>query len=96
MPKYSLILLIGALLLSASVFASTPNTVTLDVKNMTCATCPITVKMALEKTPGVTKAQVDFAKKTAVVSFDADVASVGKLVDATTNAGFPSTPRNTK
>ena len=32
MPKYSLILLIGALLLSASVFASTPNTVTLDVK----------------------------------------------------------------
>lgn len=93
---YSRILLIGALLLSANVFAGTPQSVTLDVKNMTCDLCPVTVRKALEKTPGVTKAQIDFAKKTAVVSFDADVVKVAKLVDATTNAGFPSSPRSEK
>ena len=34
--------------------AATPVTVTLEVKNMTCATCPITVRKSLEKVSGVT------------------------------------------
>ena len=50
-----------------SVFAGTLQTVTLEVKNMTCAVCPITVKKALERVPGVTDAKVDFDKKTASV-----------------------------
>jgi len=37
-----------------TLFAGTLETVTLDVKNMTCALCPIIVKNALEKVPGVT------------------------------------------
>jgi hypothetical protein len=37
---------------------------TLDVKNMTCSVCPITVKKALEKVASVTMAKVDFEKKT--------------------------------
>lgn len=93
---YSRILLIGALLMSSNVFAGTPKTVTLDVKNMTCELCPVTVKKALEKTPGVSKAQIDFASKTAVVNFDADVVNISKLTAATTNAGYPSTPQNAK
>ena len=32
--------------------AGAPQTVTLDVKNMTCAVCPITVRKALEKVQG--------------------------------------------
>jgi mercuric ion binding protein len=40
--------------------AGIPQTVTLDVKNMTCALCPITVRKALEKVPGVSDAKVDF------------------------------------
>ena len=34
-----------------TLFAGTSETVTLDVKNMTCSICPITVKKALEKKP---------------------------------------------
>ena len=46
-------ILIGALVaLPFSLLAGTPQTVTLDVQNMTCAVCPITVKKALERVPG--------------------------------------------
>lgn len=65
-------------------------TVTLDVKNMTCAACPITVKKALTKVPGVESAKVDFDTHTAVVTFDPDKTSVEALTKATGNAGFPS------
>ncbi len=85
-----------SLLLSFSVFAGTPKTVTLDVKNMTCEVCPVTVKKALEKTPGVAKAQIDFAKKTAIVTFDSDVTTISALTQSTTNAGYPSTVREVK
>lgn len=33
--------------------AAPPKTVTLDVQNMTCGLCPITVKKSLEKVSGV-------------------------------------------
>ena len=47
-------LLAAALALSPlAALAGAPRTVTLDVKNMTCAVCPITVRKALEKAPGV-------------------------------------------
>ncbi len=87
--------LVGALAaLPFTLFAGTLETVTLDVKNMTCAVCPITVKKALEKVPGVTNAKVDFQKKTADVTFDSDKASPAKLTKATSDAGYPSTVHN--
>jgi mercuric ion binding protein len=73
-----------------TLFAGTLQTVTLDVQNMTCAVCPITVKKALERVPGVTDAKVDFVKKTATISFDPDKANLGALTKATTEAGYPS------
>jgi mercuric ion binding protein len=72
-------------------FAAVPKTVTLDVKNMTCAVCPITVRKALEKVPGVSAVKVDFAKKTAIVTYDPDKTKPEALTRATTNAGYPST-----
>ena len=75
-------------------FAGTLQTITLDVKNMTCAVCPITVKKALERVPGVTEPKVDFDKKTASVSFDTDKASPAELTKATADAGYPSSVRN--
>jgi periplasmic mercuric ion binding protein len=66
------ILIIGVIALPWTLFAGNLETVALDVKNMTCALCPITVKKALEKVPGVTRAEVDFNKKTARVTFDPD------------------------
>lgn len=65
-------------------------TVTLDVQNMTCAVCPITVKKALEHVSGVRKATVDYESKTATVEFDDAVATAKQLTEATKNAGHPS------
>ena len=87
---------IASLLIALSPFAAlaaTPQTATLNVQNMTCELCPVTVKKSLEKVPGVSQAQIDFAKKTATVTFDADKTSASALVKATTDAGYPSTPR---
>lgn len=87
--------LTGGVLLavSAAAFAGTPQAVTLDVQNMTCATCPITVRMALEKVAGVKDVKIDFENKTATVQLDPDKASAQMLTKATTDAGFPSTAR---
>ena len=66
-------------------------TVTLAVPGMTCAACPITVKKALTKVDGVTKAAVDFDKRQAVVTFDDAKTNVETLTKATTDAGYPAT-----
>jgi periplasmic mercuric ion binding protein len=76
----------------ASAFAGTQATV-LDLENMTCSLCGLTVKKALQKVPGVDEAAVDYPAKTATVKYDASKTNVGALVKATTDAGFPSTPR---
>lgn len=70
-------------------WAST-RTVTLKVSGMTCAACPITVKKALEKVPGVTKIAVSFEKKQAVVTFDDAKTNTDAIVKATKDAGYPS------
>jgi mercuric ion binding protein len=82
---------IAALLLSGSAFADTPETITLDVQNMTCAACPITVRKALERVPGVSDAKVDYKHKTATVHLNKDTVDAALLTKATTDAGFPST-----
>lgn len=84
-----LIAVLAALPLMA--LAATSKTVTLDVKNMTCEVCPITVKKSLEKVSGVSAAKIDFDKKTATVTFDPDKVQPEALTQATTNAGYPST-----
>jgi len=71
--------------------AATPKVAVLDVQNMTCNLCPVTVKKSLEKVPGVSQARIDFQKKTATVTFDADTTNAAALVKATTEAGYPST-----
>jgi mercuric ion binding protein len=82
-------LLIAALAaLPLAALAAAPKTVTLDVKNMTCEPCSITVKKSLEKVSGVSAVKVDFHKKTA--TYDSDKAQPEALTRATTNAGYPS------
>ena len=65
-------------------------TITLDIQNMTCAVCPITVKKALEHVSGVQQVKVDYANKTATVQFDDTTATADKLTEATKAAGYPS------
>lgn len=64
--------------------------VTLDVPGMTCSMCPITVRKALEKVPGVEKAQSSFQSRSATVSFDPNKTSIETLLQATANAGYPA------
>lgn len=85
-------LLIAALVaLSLPALAAPLETVTLEVQNMTCELCPVTVKWSLEKLPGVSAVKVDFDKKTATVTYDPDKVQPDVLSGATTNAGYPST-----
>lgn len=85
--------IVAALMLPLSVLAATPRVAVLDVQNMACALCPVTVKKSLQDVPGVTQVKVDFDKKTATVTFDADRTSAASLIKATTDAGYPSTAR---
>src|SRR3989454_11993422 len=82
---------VASLVLVAPAWAS-PKTVTLNVSGMTCAACPITVKKALEKVPGVSSVDVRFEKKQVLVTFDDTKTNPDALVKATTNAGYPSQP----
>lgn len=68
-----------------------PKTVTLSVQSMTCPVCPITVKKALSKVPGVSKAEVNFDRREATVTFDDAKTSLDALTKATEEAGYPST-----
>ena len=85
---FSLLTLAAAF--ATPVWAATQS-VTLSVPGMTCSACPLTVKSALNKVPGVSKAEVTFEKREAVVSFDDTKTSVQVLAKATADAGYPST-----
>ncbi|SOZ17485.1 Mercuric transport protein periplasmic component (fragment) [Cupriavidus taiwanensis] len=71
-------------------------TVMLDVTKMDCAACPITVRLALEKVPGVQSVKVDLKTKHAVLGFDPAKTSTEALTAATAKAGYPSTVRQEK
>lgn len=64
--------------------------ITLSVPGMTCAACPITVKKALTKVEGVTKAEVSYEKREAIITFDDAKTSAQALTKATEDAGYPS------
>jgi periplasmic mercuric ion binding protein len=85
-------LALGLVVSSAALAGET--TVVLAVKNMYCADCPFIVQRTLEAVPGVTKASVSFKDKTAIVTFDDTKADVSELTNATTNAGYPSSPKS--
>ena len=83
---------IVAITFAAQAFAG-EKTVTLDVPGMYCEMCPLTVKKALSKVPGVSNVSAGYEKKEAIVTFDDAKASTDALTKATANAGYPSKPR---
>ena len=86
-------LAVALAMLASNAFAA-EQTVTLAVKNMDCAACPHTVKASLQAVPGVKQAVVSHKEKTATVIYDDAKTGVQELTTATTNAGYPSTPRS--
>ena len=83
-----------AIILSPWAAQAAEKTVVLNVDNATCELCAPIVKRTLSRVSGVKAVQVKEANASAVavatVTFDDTVASVAKLVAATTNAGYPS------
>lgn len=83
---------LAVLLASASFMASAAmTTVTLSIPTMDCPVCPITIKQALSKVSGVSRVEVSYEKRQAVVMFDESKADVRTLTESTKNAGYPST-----
>lgn len=83
-------------MLGVSGATAAERTVTLSVPGMTCPVCPITVRKALDKVPGVSKVQVSYEKKEAVVTYDDAKTKVQALEDATFEAGYESTVKGGK
>jgi len=76
---------------SMTVAADVANTVTLEVQGMTCAACPITVKKALKRVPGVSDVKVNYKSGIAEVNYDPNKTSPDELAKAITTAGYPTT-----
>jgi mercuric ion binding protein len=79
-----------ALLGAAPLALAKQQTVKLNVPTMDCATCPITIKASLVKVPGVSKVQVSYEKREAVIVYDDAQATVADLKKATEDFGYPS------
>jgi mercuric transport protein len=73
--------------------AASPRHVVLDVQNMTCPTCTLTIEAALDRVPGVTARRVDADTATVTVTIDTDRTSVAAVARAITEAGFPAEAR---
>ena len=77
-------------LLSGNTTSSEIQSVTLKIEDMTCASCPLTVKQALKKVSGVTEVHVDFKTKLAQVKFDPDKTQPEQLARVVTQIGYPT------
>ena len=77
-------------LLASIAATAAERTVTLAVDGMSCASCPYIVRTALQEVPGVARAEVSYAEKTAVVTFDDARTTVAALTEATAGVGFSS------
>jgi mercuric ion binding protein len=62
----------------------------LVIENMYCELCPLTVKAAMERVPGVTSVVVDFDAKTATVTFDPAAVTIDAIAAASSSVGYPA------
>ena len=68
--------------------AAPASDLTIAVQGMTCAACSSRVQRALERTPGVSSANVNLMTSMASVSYDPSTVSPGRLVDAIRDTGY--------
>ena len=76
---------------TAEASAESEATSTFDVENMTCGTCPISVKKAMNRVEGVKSVEIDFKTKKATVVYDSNVATADQIAAASTDVGYPAT-----
>ncbi|MBB5518364.1 heavy-metal-associated domain-containing protein [Amphiplicatus metriothermophilus] len=61
------------------------------IENMTCPTCPISVRAAMNRVDGVKSVEVDFDTKTATVVYDPARTTAAEIAAASTKVGYPAT-----
>lgn len=66
---------------------------TFSVERMTCASCPVAVRLAMSRVEGVKSVDVDYASRTATVIFDPSVTSATAIAAASADAGYPAVPK---
>lgn len=71
--------------------AQTHATVAFDVKGMTCAGCEYGVRKVLTRLPGVSKADVSYEKRRALVTYDPGAVTVEKMIAAIQTLGYKAT-----
>lgn len=64
----------------------------IPVEGMSCATCEIAVRAALNRVPGVKSAQVSVAAKSATVEYDPNQATLQQLIEAINATGYRAAP----
>ena len=79
---------------ATSLAADNEQTVTFDVRKMTCATCPIAVRKAMQRVDGVQEVKVSLDDHSAVVTFDSSATTAAVIGQASTDLGFPATVRD--
>ncbi|HEX4377582.1 MAG TPA: mercury resistance system periplasmic binding protein MerP [Steroidobacteraceae bacterium] len=82
-------LLVTALLAAAPALAG-ERTVVLSIPTMDCDTCPLTIRVALLKVAGVSRARVSYKEREARVTYDEAQTSVDALRAATRDVGYPA------
>ena len=90
----SLLRALALLVVSMTALAGEPKLAVFDVSGMSCSLCPITVRKALERVPGVLDASAELASKSAHVKYDPDKVSADALAKAVSDAGFPATVKH--
>ena len=60
----------------------------LSVVGMTCASCAANVEKALNETPGVVRANVNFASEKVAVKYDPAKVDLGRIKDVISQAGY--------
>jgi mercuric ion binding protein len=79
-----------------SLASEADETVAFDVEKMTCATCPIAVRKAMQRVDGVKEVEVSLESKSAVVTFDPSVTTAIEIGQASTDVGFLATVRTSE
>lgn len=64
------------------------STVTLAVEGMSCASCSVAVRVALEKLDGVRDARVSFEQKRAIVRYVVGQVTPQQMVEAVNRLGY--------
>jgi mercuric ion binding protein len=94
MPKMLFAATASAFFMVSTMAIAAEKTVILAVENMTCAACPHIVRGSLTAVPGVNNVVISFTDKAATVTYDDTRASLPTLIRATTDAGYPSSPKS--